>query len=110
MKTPPKIPLKIPAKIDDTQAGHRDRMRAKLLERGSESLSERELLEMLLFLNYRRQDVKSIVKSLFKHFGSLGAICDGSPTELAHIPNLGTGSIALLLLIKDYYTGLIKSR
>ena len=45
MKTPPKIS----AKTDDTQAGHRDRMRAKLLERGSESLSEQELLEMLLF-------------------------------------------------------------
>ena len=64
MKTPPKIPSKIPAKTDDTQAGHRDRMRAKLLERGSESLSEQELLEMLLFLNYRRQDIKPIVKSL----------------------------------------------
>ena len=103
MKTPPKIPSKIPAKTDDTQAGHRDRMRAKLLERGSESLSEQELLEMLLFLNYRRQDVKPIVKSLFKHFGSLGAICDASPTELARIPNFGTGGIALLLLIKGLF-------
>ena len=49
MKTPPKISSKTPAKTDDTQAGHRDQMRAKLLERGSESLSEQELHEMLLF-------------------------------------------------------------
>ena len=58
---------------------------------------------MLLFLNYRRQDVKPIVKSLFKHFGSLGAICDASPSKLARIPNLGTGGIALLLLIKGLF-------
>jgi DNA repair protein RadC len=45
MKTPPKIS----PNVDVSQAGHRDRMRAKLLERGSESLSEQELLEMLLF-------------------------------------------------------------
>ena len=78
-------------------------MRAKLLERGSESLSEQELLEILLFLNCRRQDVKPIVKSLFKHFGSLGAICDASPTELAQFPNLGSGGITLLLLIKGLF-------
>ena len=78
-------------------------MRAKLLERSSETLSEQELLEMLLFLNYRRQDVKPIVKSLFKHFGSLGAICDASPTELARIPNLGSSGITLLLLIKGLF-------
>ena len=75
-------------------------MRAKLSERGSESLSEQELLEMLLFLNCRHQDVKPIVKSLFKHFGSLGAICDAPPRELAQFPNLGSGGITLLLLIK----------
>ena len=57
MKTPPKIS----PNVDVPQARHRDRMRAKLLERGSESLSEQELLEMLLFLNCRRQDVKPIV-------------------------------------------------
>jgi DNA repair protein RadC len=58
---------------------------------------------MLLFLNCRRQDVKPIVKSLFKHFGSLGAICDASPTELARFPNLGSGGITLLLLIKGLF-------
>ena len=78
-------------------------MRTKLLERGSESLSEQELLEMQLFLNYRRQDVKPIVKSFFKHFGSLGTICDASPTELARIPNLGSSGITLLLLIKGLF-------
>jgi DNA repair protein RadC len=50
MKTLPKIS----PNVDIPQARHRDRMRAKLLERGSESLSEQELLEMLLFLNCRR--------------------------------------------------------
>ena len=59
MKTPPKIPSKIPAKTDDTQAGHRDRMRAKLLERGSESLSEVELLEMLLFFELSASGCKT---------------------------------------------------
>ena len=83
-------------------------MLAKLLERGSKSLSEQELLEMPLFLNYQRQDIKPIVKSLFKHFGSLGAICDASPKELAQIPNLGSGGSTLLLLIKGLFDRLDK--
>ena len=33
----------------DHMSGHRGRMRAKLLDKGSEALSELELLEMLLY-------------------------------------------------------------
>ena len=35
-------------------SGHRGRMRAKLLDKGSEALSELELLEMLLYAGNRR--------------------------------------------------------
>lgn len=58
---------------------------------------------MLLFLSHRRQNVKPFVKLLLKHFGSLGAICDALATELARLPNLGSGGITLLLIIKGLF-------
>ena len=38
--------------------GHRDRLRQKLLSRGSEALDDYELLETLLFAFLPRRDVK----------------------------------------------------
>ena len=42
----------------DHMSGHRGRMRAKLLDKGSEALSELELLEMLLYAGNGRGDTK----------------------------------------------------
>ncbi len=42
----------------DHMSGHRGRMRAKLLDKGSEALSELELLEMLLYAGNRRGETE----------------------------------------------------
>jgi DNA repair protein RadC len=58
--------------------GHRDRLRAKLLERGPESLADYELLELMLFLVIPRRDVKPLAKELIAHFGSFHAVFHAS--------------------------------
>lgn len=52
--------------------GHRKRVRLKFLSSSSvDSFEEYEILEMLLFSVYPRQDTKAIAKELLKEYGSL---------------------------------------
>ena len=44
-------------------------MRAKLLDKGYEALSELELLEILLYAGNRRGDTKTLAKTLMRRFG-----------------------------------------
>ncbi|MCH2554297.1 MAG: hypothetical protein MK030_03310, partial [SAR116 cluster bacterium] len=64
-------------------SGHRGRMRAKLLDKGSEALSELELLEMLLYSGNRRGDTKPLAKALMRRFGSLSAVLRAPAALLA---------------------------
>ncbi len=62
--------------------GHRDRLRAKLLERGVDSLADYELLELMLFLVIPRRDVKPLAKELITHFGSFHSVFYASTDSL----------------------------
>ena len=50
-------------------AGHRDRLRRRLLDAGPDSLADYELLEILLFGGIPRRDVKPLAKRLLAEFG-----------------------------------------
>ena len=45
-------------------AGHRDRMRRKLLDAGPAAILDHELLEMVLFLALPRRDTKPLARAL----------------------------------------------
>jgi len=76
---------KKPKDITDFTKNHRRRMRAKLRDNGGESLSHKELLEMLLFYNFRRGDIKPVVKSLFARFETLDHILHAPAYDLANL-------------------------
>lgn len=80
-------------------AGHRQRLRNKLLEKSSDSFTSEELLELFLFLNHRRSDVKPLVKALFGTFKTLGGILAAHPNELSEIKGLGNRGIALIKML-----------
>ncbi|MEL6830012.1 MAG: DNA repair protein RadC [Pseudomonadota bacterium] len=69
--------------------GHRDRLRNRLLNRGSESLDDYELLEVILFAVIPRKDVKPLAKRLLQHFGSLSAALAAHPSQLQSIEGAG---------------------
>ena len=78
--------------------GHRQRMRARLLTAGPESLADHEMLEMLLFLALPRRDTKPIARALLDRFGGFGAVVSASPQALRAIEGLGDGGVAALKL------------
>ena len=59
--------------LPDHMSGHRSRMRAKLLDKGSGALSELELLEMLLYAGNSRGDIKPLAKALMQPAKSCAA-------------------------------------
>ncbi len=77
-------------------AGHRDRLRKRLLSAGPDSLSDYELLEVLLFGPIPRRDLKPLAKKLLAEFGSLGAVLAAEPKALEQRGGLKTNAIAAL--------------
>ena len=84
----------------DHMSGHRSRMRAKLLDKGYEALSELELLEMLLYAGNRRGDTKPLAKTLMRRFGSLSAVLRAPAALLAQQTGMGDASVAALKIVE----------
>ena len=81
--------------------GHRERLRERLLNTGSEGFHDYELLELLLTYAFPRKDVKPLAKKLIKHFGSFSNVLDASVDELQKVPGLTPRSAFLLPLVKE---------
>lgn len=62
--------------------GHRKRMRQRVLEHGTGSLADYELVEMLLFCVIPRRDTKPLAKALLQKFGSLVGLFQASREAL----------------------------
>ena len=77
-------------------AGHRSRLRARLLGGGAEALADYELLEYLLFAGMRQGDTKPIAKALIARFGSLAAVLNADPAALQQVKGIGETSAAAL--------------
>jgi DNA repair protein RadC len=78
--------------------GHRNRMRARLLNAGPDALADHEMLEMLLFLALPRRDTKPIARELLTRFGGFAPVVTASPSELRSVEGLGDAGIAALKL------------
>lgn len=81
-------------------SGHRDRLRAKYLENGVESLAPHEVIELLLFNAVPYRNTNDIAKRLLDRFGSLAAVLDASLDMLMQA-GLTRNQAAFLKLIPD---------
>lgn len=70
------------ASTTDPNAGHRARLRARLLDGGGEALLDHELVEYLLALVTPRGDTKPEAKRLLAEFGGLGPLLSADATAL----------------------------
>ena len=77
-------------------AGHRARLRERLLGGGAEALADYEVLEYLLFGAFRQGDTKPIAKALIARFGSLAGVLNAEPGALAGVKGMGETSAAAL--------------
>ena len=69
--------------------GHRERLRQRLLEGGTEPIADYELLELVLQAAQTRRDTKPIAKALLERFKSLGGVLGASPDELRSVKGMG---------------------
>lgn len=88
----------MPEDVDDN-AGHRARLRARLIEGGSDALQDYEVLEMLLTLTIPRIDTKPTAKALIREFGSISKVFAASPNALMRVKGLGERSIAAVKIV-----------
>lgn len=75
--------------------GHRQRLRARFLQTGADSLQDYEILEMLLFAAIPRRDVKPLAKTLLKERGDLWGVL---MADVSRMKSLGLSENAIAIL------------
>lgn len=83
----------------DHGAGHRARLRARLLGGGPEALADHEVIEYLLMTAIPRRDTKPLAKTLLTRFGSFAGVLNADPKALALHPGMGDTSAAALKIV-----------
>lgn len=92
------IPLETQDKANPA-AGHRARLRKRLLDGGIDALGDHEVVEFLLMGAIPRKDVKPIARSLIRRFGSLAAVLNADARALANHAGMGETSAAALKVV-----------
>lgn len=80
--------------------GHRERLRERLLEGGTDALPDYELLEFLLYSAQPRRDTKPLAKALLKRFGGLANVLGADRAALKSVTGMGDASVAALLAVR----------
>lgn len=86
--------------VSDMHKGHRERMRQRYLNGGSETFADHELLELLLFYATPRVNVNPTAHKLLAQFGSLQTVLLASADELKTVDGIGESAAILLTLVR----------
>ncbi len=79
--------------------GHRDRLRARFVENGADSLQDYELIELILFMAIPRRDVKPLAKTLLATFGGLPELMNADINALTRIDGISDNTAIALKTI-----------
>ena len=94
--------------------GHRDRLRTRFREAGSDALADYELIELILFRAIPRIDVKPLAKSLIARFGSFAEVVAAAPPRLAEVEGMTAGAVTEFKIVeaaaKRFAKGEVKKR
>lgn len=77
-------------------AGHRARLRDRLLGRGGDALGDHELVEYLLMLAIPRRDTKPLARALLREFGGIGGVLTADADALSRVSGMGDTSAAAI--------------
>jgi DNA repair protein RadC len=80
--------------------GHRDRLKARFAEGGSDGMPDYELLELLLFRSIPRRDVKPVAKELIGRFGSFAEVLAAPERLLREVDGVGDGTVLDLKIVE----------
>ncbi len=79
--------------------GHRKRLRMRFLKEGLDGFEDHQVIELLLFQAIPQRDTNPIGHSLMKKFGSLSAVLEADPKDLAKVEGMGENAAAFLSMI-----------
>lgn len=94
---------------DSDSAGHRGRLRARLLAE-PQSLADYELVEYLLTLAIPRQDVKPLAKALLREFGGLSRLFSADAESLMRVAGIKEGAAAALRIVGQASRTMLEER
>src|SRR5512134_2024156 len=80
--------------------GHRERLRRRFREGGSDALPDYELLELILFRAAPRRDTKPMAKALIARFGTFAEALNAPEELLREIPGIGEAAVIELKLVR----------
>lgn len=84
---------------DNLHIGHRERLRKRFLEEGLDTFDDHQILELLLFNAIPRGDTNPIAHRLIRRFGSLSAVLEADPKDVASVEGIGDKAAAFLSMI-----------
>ncbi len=90
--------------------GHRDRLRARFREAGTEALSDYEMLELVLFRALPRRDVKPLAKALIAKFGSFAEVISAPENRLREVKGIGEQAVIDLKIVQAAASRLARGR
>ena len=90
-------------------AGHRSRLRARLLKDGGEALQDYELIEYLLALAIPRRDTKPLAKELLREFGGIGGLLSADAEALLRVDGVGETAAAAIRIVQATALRLLRS-
>jgi DNA repair protein RadC len=97
-----------PSPPGDT-AGHRERLRGRLLAGGGDALLDHELIEYLLMLAIPRIDTKPIAKALLREFGGIGGLLCADAEALGRVKGVGPSAAAAIKIAHAIAIRLLKA-
>ncbi|MBW4331851.1 DNA repair protein RadC [Stakelama sp. CBK3Z-3] len=83
----------------EDSAGHRARLRERLLGNGGDALLDHELVEYLLALAIPRRDTKPLAKALLREFGGLAGLLTADADAIRRVPGMGDTSVAAIRIV-----------
>jgi len=94
---------------EDDKAGHRERLRERMIEGGADAFLDYELLEYMLGLAIPRRDTKPLAKLLITEFGSFAAAISAEPAALGRVVGLGETGVAALKFVQAAAIRLVRA-
>ncbi len=88
--------------------GHRERLRARFRDAGSDALSDYEMLELVLFRAIPQRDVKPLAKQLIETFGSYAEVLAAPVQRLGESKGLGDSAITEFKIVQAAASRMLK--
>jgi DNA repair protein RadC len=105
-----RLSLFIMAERESEGAGHRARLRKRLIEGGGEALLDHELVEYLLALAIPRRDTKPLAKRLIKEFGGIAGLLTADAEAIGRVDGVGETAVAALKIVQAASLRLLRDK